>query len=81
VELSGDNHKIFWIPTGFAHGSVCLSETVHLLYKCTAEYNKAFEGGIRWDDPSLNIDWPLKDSTLSEKDAVLPYLKDAVVFY
>lgn len=80
VELSGDNRRMLWIPPGFAHGFVCLSDSVHLLYKCTAEYCKAAEGGVRWDDPDLAIAWPIKDAEVSEKDASLPFLKDARLF-
>ena len=57
VELSDENHHMFWIPPGFAHGFVALSDTVHLLYKCTAEYDKPSERGIRWDDPELAVAW------------------------
>jgi dTDP-4-dehydrorhamnose 3,5-epimerase len=80
VELSDEKKNMFWIPAGFAHGFVCLSETVHLLYKCTAEYDKASEAGIRWDDPELAIPWPLRPAAVSDKDAVLPFFEDAVSF-
>ncbi len=73
VELTADNGKLFYLPPGFAHGFVTLEDNTQFLYKCTAEYNKASEGGIRWNDPRINIQWPLKDGILvSEKDAVLP---------
>ncbi len=80
VELSGDNRRMFWIPPGFAHGFVCVSESVHLLYKCTAEYDKASEGGFRWDDPDLAIAWPLRPKEISGKDALMPAFKDARPF-
>ena len=58
VELSGDNASILWVPPGFAHGFVALSEEAHVVYKCTCEYDKASERGIRWDDPDIGIRWP-----------------------
>jgi dTDP-4-dehydrorhamnose 3,5-epimerase len=78
VELSDDNKHMFWIPPGFAHGFVTLSESVHLLYKCTAEYDKASERGMRWDDPDVAVAWPLRDVSVSARDAALPAFKDAV---
>jgi dTDP-4-dehydrorhamnose 3,5-epimerase len=58
VELSDENHRQFWIPPGFAHGFVVLSETADFLYKTTAYYQPASEGCIRWNDPDLAIRWP-----------------------
>lgn len=75
VELSADNHRIFWIPAGFAHGFLALEDGSELLYKCTEEYNAASEGGIRWDDPDLAISWPLERLLVSPKDAQLPFLR------
>ena len=83
VTLSSDNKKQFYIPPGFAHGFICLSETVHLMYKCTGEYCKDAEGGLRWDDPDIGIAWPLPagvEPSVSVKDAALPFLKDARLF-
>jgi dTDP-4-dehydrorhamnose 3,5-epimerase len=80
VELSGTNKRALWIPPGFAHGFICLSETAHLLYKCTAEYDKASEAGIRWDDPDLAISWPMQPVSVSEKDEILPSLENAPAF-
>ena len=76
VELSAENHRMFWIPPGFAHGFLTLTDSVLFAYKCTEEYHKESEGGIRWDDPDLAIQWPMKDVLVSEKDAILPFLKD-----
>ena len=72
--LSADNKKQLLIPQGFAHGFSVLSETAVVLYKCDQFYNKASEGGIRFDDPALNIDWgiDLKTAIVSEKDLELP---------
>jgi len=77
VELSDENKCLFWIPPGFAHGFVTLSETVHLLYKCTAEYDKTSERGMRWDDPDIAVAWPLRDVSVSARDAALPAFRDA----
>ncbi len=78
VELSGDSGTQLFVPKGFAHGFVVLSESAVFFYKCDNYYNKAMEGGIIYNDPDLGIDWKLKDDelVLSEKDTVLPRLKD-----
>lgn len=77
LELSETNRTMLFIPRGFAHGFVTLSEQAELQYKCDAEYDKASELGVRWDDPDLAIDWPLTDVHVSAKDAALPFLKHA----
>ena len=81
VELSADNHLLFWIPEGFAHGFLALEDDTELLYKCTAEYNQTPDGGIRWDDPDIDVAWPQigVPPLLSTKDAVLPLLKDCTL--
>lgn len=76
IELSEDNHRQLWIPPGYAHGFVVLSDEVDFVYKCTDYYDPADEGGIAWNCPVLNIAWPLKDVQLSEKDKNYPGLKD-----
>jgi dTDP-4-dehydrorhamnose 3,5-epimerase len=78
IELSANNKKQLLIPAGFAHGFSVLSETAIVLYKCDQFYNKESEGGIRYDDPSLAIDWQVKTESaiISEKDVVLPLLAD-----
>jgi len=76
VELSEDNRVMFYIPAGFAHGFVALEDGTELQYKCTAEYDAASDGGVRWDDPELAIRWPITDVLVSAKDAALPYLKE-----
>ena len=76
VILSSKNNKIFWIPPGFAHGFQVLSESADFLYKCTDFYHKDDQHGIRWNDNSLNINWPIKMPTLSKKDAILPLMRD-----
>jgi len=72
--LSAENKKQLLVPQGFAHGFSVLSETAVVMYKCDQFYNKQSEGGIRYDDETLNIDWgmDLKDAIVSEKDLVLP---------
>jgi dTDP-4-dehydrorhamnose 3,5-epimerase len=72
VELSALNWLMLWIPAGFAHGFVALEEGTELQYKCTDEYAPSSEGGIRWDDPTLGIEWPIKGAVVSEKDGKLP---------
>ena len=74
IRLSAENKKQLLVPQGFAHGFSVLSETAVVLYKCDQFYNKASEGGIRFDDPTLAIDWgmDLKEAIVSDKDGVLP---------
>jgi len=76
IELSGENNKQLYVPRGFAHGFVVLSETAIFSYKCDNFYSKEHEAGLRYDDPSLAIDWRLPSEQLivSEKDEVLPFL-------
>jgi dTDP-4-dehydrorhamnose 3,5-epimerase len=80
VELSGENRKMFYIPEGFAHGFVTLTDNVHLVYKCSNEYSPQHDAGIIWNDPELAVEWPVDKPLLSDKDIVLPLLKDAEVF-
>ncbi|WP_417201014.1 dTDP-4-dehydrorhamnose 3,5-epimerase [Bizionia sp.] len=74
LELSEDNKKQFFLPRGFAHGFVVLSDTAIFAYKCDNYYNKESEAGIIYNDPSLNIDWklPEQELLLSDKDKLLP---------
>jgi dTDP-4-dehydrorhamnose 3,5-epimerase len=80
VELSEENRLMFYIPPGFAHGFVALSEVVHFSYKCTAEFDPGSERGIRWDDPRLNIRWPVANPLVSDRDRELPLLRGAEIF-
>lgn len=82
VELSAENNRQFMIPRGFAHGFSVLTKEAVFAYKCDNVYNKASESGIRFDDKDLNIDWMIKpeDVVLSEKDKLLPSLKDIKCF-
>lgn len=77
VELTGENHRQFFIPKGFAHGFVVLSETALFQYKCDEFYHPESEGAIAWDDPDLGIPWPIPiaDIVLSDKDSKHPCLK------
>ncbi|BAV10211.1 dTDP-4-dehydrorhamnose 3,5-epimerase [Filimonas lacunae] len=77
VELTAENGKQLFIPRGFAHGFVVLSETATFFYKCDNYYNKAAEGGLIYNDADINIDWQLSSDLfeLSEKDLLLPTLK------
>lgn len=79
VELSAENHRQFFIPRGFAHGFVVLTDEVVFQYKCDNFYAPQYEGAIAWDDPDLGIDWrvPSEDVLLSDKDRCHPRLKDA----
>lgn len=75
VELSEDNRRQLWIPPGLAHGFLVISESADFLYKTTDYYTPTAERSIRWDDPSLNIAWPLEGPpTLSAKDQAAPGL-------
>ena len=77
VELSENNKYMLYIPEGFAHGFVVLSDEAELIYKTSAEYAPEYDSGIRWDDKDLNIDWGIDfEPVLSEKDKNLPYLKE-----
>jgi dTDP-4-dehydrorhamnose 3,5-epimerase len=78
VVLSSENKKQLFVPRGFAHGFIVLSDTVVFNYKCDNSYNKASEGGIIYNDETLNIDWVLDSNEfiVSEKDMILPTVKD-----
>lgn len=79
VILSDTNHRQLYIPRGFAHGFITLSDEAILQYKCDNPYAPGYEGSIAWNDSEINIDWPLieKDIILSDKDKLAPMLKDA----
>ena len=79
VLLSSDNQKQFFVPRGFAHGFLVLSETATFFYKCDNFYNKESEGGFMYNDETVNIDWsfPLDKLIISEKDAILPNIENA----
>lgn len=70
VILSEENKKQLWVPPGFAHGFLVLTDTADFVYKCTDYYDPSDEGSIIWNDPDINIKWPIKDPILSEKDKI-----------
>ncbi len=78
VELSGENHKQFWVPRGFLHGFVTLEDDTIFTYKVDSYYDKASEIGVLWNDPTLNIDWQtdMSNVLLSPKDEILPTFAD-----
>ena len=75
--LSGESKKQFYVPEGFAHGFLVLSEVAEFAYKCTSFYDPAHEGGIRWDDPTIGIEWPIgrNEVILSDRDKALPLVR------
>lgn len=80
-ELSAENQRMMWIPPGFGHGFLVLSETADFLYKTTALYAPQWDRGVRWNDPDIGVEWPLSgEPQLSGKDQVAPLLKDAEVY-
>ncbi len=80
AELSEENKHMLWVPAGFAHGLVVLEDDTHLLYKCVGDYSPEHERSIIWNDPEINIDWPVPDGfepNLVSKDAAGSFLKEA----
>ena len=83
VELSAENKKQFYIPEGFAHGFLVLSDEAEFAYKCTDFYAPGDEGGLLWNDPEVGIEWPITEDMeilLSDKDRIQPCFKDAFKF-
>jgi dTDP-4-dehydrorhamnose 3,5-epimerase len=82
AELSDTGLEMLWVPPGFAHGFLVLSEDADFLYKCTSLWDPDSDRGIRWNDPAIGIEWPLGGEApqLSGRDAALPLLADAQVF-
>ena len=76
VVLSAENKRHFWIPEGFAHGFCVLSEVATFTYLCSETYDRDADAGVRWNDATLAVDWPLAEPSLSDKDACAPFLAD-----
>ena len=80
AELSEDNHRMLWVPPGFAHGFCSLSEFADLVYKCTAFWVATADRSIAWNDPNIGIEWPVDgEPVISPKDAAAPRLGEAPV--
>jgi len=82
-ELSAENHRMMWVPPGFAHGFYVMSESAEFVYKCTDYYAPEHEQSLLWNDPEIGIDWHLvggKAPILSDKDAIAPVFADAQTF-
>jgi dTDP-4-dehydrorhamnose 3,5-epimerase len=75
--LAAEHHALIYVPIGFAHGFLVLSEDADVVYKVTEEYAPEFDRGIAWNDPDLAIPWPIKPPILSPKDATLPLIRQA----
>ena len=82
INLSAENHLMLYIPTGFAHGFSVLSDEAEVFYDVAAcEYDAKAESGVRFDDPTLAIDWKVKNPIVSDKDQALPFLNDLKNFF
>jgi dTDP-4-dehydrorhamnose 3,5-epimerase len=78
IVLDDQAHRQLWVPRGFAHGFLVLSEKAIFLYKCDALYDQGSEMSIRWNDPDIAISWPVEHPLLSGKDAAAPFLRDLI---
>lgn len=78
ITITESDPCLFFIPPGFAHGFCALSDDTRFLYKCTAEYHKESERGIRYDDPDLRIEWPVAKPIVSKKDSAMPSLSEVL---
>ena len=77
AELSADNHRMMYVPRGFAHGFITLCDETEAIYLVSDFYSPASERGLRYDDPSIGISWPFKPAEISEKDLTWPPLNEA----
>jgi len=80
IELDGEKHRMVYIPPGFAHGFLAMTDDVLLHYKCTQEYDQVSEAGICWNDPDIGIPWPVQTPLISDRDRLLPDSRRAEVF-
>ena len=78
IDLTAENHFMLFVPAGFAHGFLSLEDNTIVEYKCTSEYDSELRGGIRWNDPSIAIPWPIENPIMSAADLSLPFLRDFV---
>lgn len=76
TRLSAENKRQMFIPRGFAHGFITLTDDVEIQYKADNYYAPECDGGIRWDDPAIGVEWPLRPVVLSEKDVAAPLLSE-----
>lgn len=76
VFLDGENHWQIFIPVGFAHGFCVVSEEAHVLYKVSSPYNAQYEKGFRWNDPAVNVQWPINQPIISLRDQQSPFFKE-----
>lgn len=76
IELDDQDHQQLFVPVGFAHGFCVLSDEAHVMYKVSMPYNASTEKGFRWDDPQINIQWPVKEPIVSERDRLAPFFKE-----
>ena len=77
AELSAENRRMLWVPPGFLHGFCTLTDVTEVVYKATAEFSAAHDRAVRWNDPTLGIEWPTETPTVSPKDAAAPLLASA----
>lgn len=77
TNLSAENRRMIWVPPGFAHGVLTVSDIAEIAYKVTAEYSPAHDRSIRWNDPQIGVNWPVANPILSKKDAEAPLLRDS----
>jgi dTDP-4-dehydrorhamnose 3,5-epimerase len=75
--LDAKSHNMLWVPPGFAHGVLVLEDDTQLIYKVTELYSPEHDRGIRWNDPTIGVNWPTNNPDLSEKDLKAPFLQDA----
>lgn len=76
VELSAENHRQLYIPEGFAHGFIVVSDTALFHYHCTTEYAPQYDAAIAWNDPDIAVKWPMQPEAISGKDRIAPLLRD-----
>jgi dTDP-4-dehydrorhamnose 3,5-epimerase len=75
-ELTGDNHRLLYVPAGFAHGLQCLTDNCQMFYQMSEFYYSDLARGVRWDDPDIGIRWPIMDAIVSDRDRALPGLAE-----